>query len=116
MKKFSLFSLFGLLAFFAMPIYAEDVYFDENYIIVPEDTAVEAVENVAEEAAVVADEITEDMEAIAEEIEDVVLAAEEEPIIERNTDSDFMPAYDVSDFDGITSVGLKSSNNANRLL
>ena len=90
MKKISLFSLLGLLAFVAMPIYAQDVYFDENYIIVPEDTT---VQNVDEEDVAVADEIIEEVEAIAdevedaaEEIEDVVLAVEEEPTLEDATD------------------------------
>ena len=73
MKKISLFSLLGLLAFVAMPIYAQDVFFDENYIVVPEDAA---VENVDEEDVAVVDEIIEEVEAIADEVEDVVLAVE----------------------------------------
>jgi hypothetical protein len=73
-----------------MPIYAQDVYFDENYIIVPEDTT---VQNVDEEDVAVDDEIIEEVEAIAdevedaaEEIEDVVLAVEEEPTLEDAAD------------------------------
>ena len=114
MKNFSLFSLLGLLAFVAMPIYAQDVYFDENYIIVPEDTT---VQNVDEEDVAVADEIIEDVEAIAdevedvaEEIEDVVLAVEEEPTLEDAADWELIPELDLSDFGGITSVSLGSSN------
>ena len=71
MKKLSLFSLFGLMAFVTMPIYAEenDVYADENYAVVTENVDTEERGNKVEE-------------------NDVVLAVEEEPIIEWSTDLD----------------------------
>ena len=71
MKKLSLFSLFGLMAFVTMPIYAEenDVYADENYAVVTKNVDTEEIGNKVEE-------------------NDVVLAVEEEPIIEWSTDLD----------------------------
>lgn len=117
MKKFSLFSLLWLLAFVAMPIYAQDVYFDENYIVVPEDTA---VENVDEEAVV--DELEEE---IVNEIDNAVLAVEEEPAIEDDADWELIPELDFLDLWELTqypyqerssSVSLESSNNAGPLV
>ena len=110
MKKFSLFSLLGLLAFVAMPIYAQDVFFDENYIVVPEDAA---VENVDEEDVAVVDEIIEEVEAIADEVEDVVLAVEEEPVIEDVSD---LEVIDFSGLNGITSRSFEPSSNAGPLV
>lgn len=108
MKKLSLFSLFGLLVFVAMPIYAQDVYFDENYIIVPEDTTVQNVdeEDVAAAEEAVVDEVEEE---IVNDIDNAVLAVEEE-IAEDVADLEVIPELDLSDFGGITSVSLGSSN------
>lgn len=112
MKKFSLFSLLGLLAFVAMPIYAQDVYFDENYIVVPEDAAVEAVD----EEAVVDEEINNEVEEeIVNDIDNAVLAVEEEPVFDRDTDEELIPELDFSDFDGFSNVALSSSSNASPL-
>jgi hypothetical protein len=87
MKKLSLFSLLGLLASVTMPIYAQDVYFDENYIIVPEDAAVE--ENLPEEDIAV-DEfdygVDEDGITLETAEEEPVLAVEEEPTLEDAAD------------------------------
>ena len=110
MKKFSLFSLLWLLAFVAMPIYAQDVYFDENYIIVPEDTAVEAVGAVEEDVAVDEEAIVDEVEEeIVNEIDNAVLAVEEE-VAEDVADLEVIPELDLSDFGGITNVSLGSSN------
>ena len=115
MKKFSLFSLLGLLAFVAMPIYAQDVYFDENYIIVPEDTSIEAVGAIDEEVAVDEEAVVDEVEEeIVNEIDNAVLAVEEE-VAEDVADLDVIPELDFSDFDGITSVSFGSSSNVNPL-
>lgn len=116
MKKFSLFSLLGLLAFVAMPIYAQDVYFDENYIVVPEDVAAE--ENLPEENVAVDDfdyGVDEDGITLETAEEEPVLAVEEEPTLEDAADWELIPELDLSDFSGITSVSLGSSNNAGPL-
>ena len=113
MKKLSLFSLFWLLAFVAMPIYAEDVYFDENYIVIPGESIVENLDDedvVADEEAAV-----DEVEEIVNEIDNVELAVEEE-LTEDVADLDVIPELDLSDFDGITSsVSLGSSSSANIL-
>lgn len=112
MKKFSLFSLLGLLAFVAMPIYAQDVYFDENYIVVPEDAAVEAVD----EEAVVDEEINNEVEEeIVNELDNAVLAVEEEPVFDRDANEELIPELDFSDFDGFSNVALSSSSNVSPL-
>jgi len=116
MKKLSLFSALGLFTFVATFIYAQDVYFDENYIVVPEDVATE--ENLPEEDIAV-DEfdygVDEDGITLETAEEEPVLAIEEEPTIEDATDLEAIPELDLSDFDGISSVSLVSSNNVNPL-
>ncbi|MBQ5945017.1 hypothetical protein IJL65_01045 [bacterium] len=102
------------MALVAMPIYAQDVYFDENYIVVPEDAA---AENLDEEDVVVNDEFDYGVDEDGITLE----AIEEEPVlpvedgIERTTD-EWMPAFDSSDFGEISGVTLGSSSNANRLV
>jgi hypothetical protein len=116
MKKLSLFSVLGLFTFVATFIYAQDVYFDENYIVVPEDVATE--ENLPEEDIAV-DEfdygVDEDGITLETAEEEPVLAIEEEPTIEDATDLEAIPELDLSDFDGISSVSLVSSNNVDPL-
>lgn len=108
MKKLALFSLLWLLSFVAMPIYAEenDVYFDENYIIISEDAA----EDLTTEKATA----DEDANNVVEENE-IVLTVGEEPTIEGTTDLDedstLIPEFDISDaFAEEIWEGLSSSN------
>ena len=111
MKKLSLFSLLGLLASVTMPIYAQDVYFDENYIVVPDDAV---VDNVDEEDAdvegvavveAVADEVEEE---IVNDIDNAVLDIEEN---RRNIDYDLF-----SDIKGVPSSSFEPYNNADLLI
>jgi hypothetical protein len=62
MKKLSLFGLFGLLAFVAMPIYAQDVE-----VTADEENIVYDVENVALDAEDTAVEV-EDFDVVAEDL------------------------------------------------
>lgn len=111
MKKLSLFSLLWLLAFIAMPIYAEDVYFDENYIIVPENAVVENVDEEADVDEVEEENVEEVEEEIVNESDNAVLGIEED----RNIDSDLFSTHDFSDLEGFSNVAISSSRNADPL-
>ena len=94
-----------------MPIYAQDVYFDENYIVIPEDTAVEAV------GAVEEDVVVEDVNEEAVVVEDV---NEEDPLLKMDGDSKFLIDDYITDdslaLDDMMPIHLGSSSNANRLV
>lgn len=94
-----------------MPIYAEDVYFDENYIIVPENAVVENVDEEADVDEVEEENVEEVEEEIVNESDNAVLGIEED----RNIDSDLFSTHDFSDLEGFSNVAISSSRNADPL-